>query len=427
MASEFYEPTLEYPSADGGTGGCAAGRYFKSAWIGLESSSAREAAESGSPPWDQTLDAVRERCAAVFGARFGKEQVTLFHNTTAGVHRVLSRLQHIIGQDSLTLLTTDLEYPGVIAALDENWQGRLVIAEVGHLIWEQQGSLVPLALQNAFMLAEPDVLYLSHVARATGYELPVGSLLSFARALNPRLVIVLDGAQAAGNILVDSQIVNEVDFYLTSGHKWLGGKPTLGVVLSAPEWMLSDPSQSYSRKFGSAGTGIAEALRSFLKALEEFVDPHGLEDPRKRQGRIAAHNTYLAGVFADRVRHQEEIPGTAPHRPTNGIVTIPDVPEGIVMSLVHSGFEVSWLSTEPWRTVEGGQAPGKQNRFLIRVDPRVDDVSIREARLRQTGVGPVFPPLGSMRACFHLYHGEDDVVALATAFLAARARSDAAI
>ena len=417
MTDSRYEPTLKFRrSGEAGTGHCA-DLYFDSASIGLESLCARDAATQSTPEWEKALDAVKERCGVLFGTQFGKDQVMLFHNTTAGVQRVLSRLQHIIGHETLTLLTTDIEYPGIIAAVDENWQGRAVIAQVSQLVWDGKPQCVEPALRKAFMLTEPDVVYLSHIARATGFEVPVHNFLAFAKELNPRLVVIVDGAQAAGNIQVEPHLVNEVDFYVTSGHKWLGGRTTLGIVASSPEWRLSDPSQSYSRKSGSAGTGIAEALRSLLKALEEFVDPAGGEEPKARQERIANHNKRLAQRFVELLTEKFSTLKPVIEEPSNGIVTIPDVPDGIINTLWNKGFRFSRLRTEPWRTEEGGDAPGKRNRFFVTVGPDSDDVSIQEVRFRETGVGPPFPRAGALRLCFHLYHRDDDVQKLVEAVL----------
>jgi selenocysteine lyase/cysteine desulfurase len=57
------------------------------------------------------------------------------------------------------------------------------------------------------------------------------------RALAPhddRIMLVVDGAQAVGNISVGREVLSASDFYATSGHKWLLGKSSLGFLVSNP-------------------------------------------------------------------------------------------------------------------------------------------------------------------------------------------------
>lgn len=381
-----------------------ASRHFNAAWIGIESIEGEKAAATGSTTWEKALSAVQQKCAQLCGT--GGDRVTVHHNTTAGVQRVFSRINHLLGRQVATLLTTDLEYPGIIASVDENWQGRMVMASVADMVWGRRGREVERALQRAFLLAEPDVVYVSHVARASGFELPLKAFASFVREVNPRTVIIADGAQALGNIAVDSEVLDLVDFYVASGHKWLCGRTTLGIVYSAPAWRLHDPAQAYSRRSGSGGTGSEHALRSLAKSLDEFLARKG---GKARMPQVAKHNAALARYFLDRL---EEVGCTVRvvsrqrNWMLNGIVSILG-PDSALLDRIHqAGLSVSHLVEEQWRGPEGGDAPG--SRFLVRVSPTGASIEVnRQPDFRN--LSAPLPPGGVLRVCFHVYHSRADV------------------
>ena len=193
-----------------------------------------------------------------FGKLIGQPShtVCVFHNTTAGVQRILLRLSHLLGRSDATLLLTDLEYPGIVSAVDETWTGKVVMAQVAPLIWRGEADRITQKIEQSILLSRPSVVYFSHVARATGYRIEEG-LVGFIRRIMPRSVIVFDGAQACGNIHIGDDLLPNIDFYLTSGHKWLCGQQTLGLVYAHESWGLKDPAQSYSMTRVSTGSAVA--------------------------------------------------------------------------------------------------------------------------------------------------------------------------
>lgn len=393
-------------------GGASVSNYFNAASIGLESKEAREAAESGPPDWNQALDSVQYGCATLLGVP--QNHVSIYHNTTAAIQRVFVRVGHVLARETATLFTTDVEYPGIIALADENWHGRIVMAEIGDLIWRNRFKHIEESIRRAFLVAKPDVVYLSHITRASGYRFPLETLLPYMKQINPRIVIIIDGAQAVGNIVVGPDILELVDFYVTSGHKWLSGRTTLGILYAPPMWRVSDPAQSYSRLSGSGGTGNLQALWSLNKALEEFIRTEPGMESGARMKMIADYNASLARQFVQKCRQRKL------HLPLfvqdeqwrhSGIVPLINYPRAFAEALERDGkCAISWLRDEPWTTVEGGDAPGP--RFLLRVH-NGSQVVIRRTRFRDEFIGPPVPPNGVLRVCFHLYHGATDVAALA--------------
>lgn len=63
----------------------------------------------------------------------------------------------------------------------------------------------------------------SHVSPETGWELPVAALADRVRAF-PRCRLMVDGAQAWGNVAVDAAATG-ADYYVLLGHKWLLAPP----------------------------------------------------------------------------------------------------------------------------------------------------------------------------------------------------------
>lgn len=83
------------------------------------------------------------------------------------------------------------------------------------------------------------------------------------------LITVVDGAQALGNIEISADGMAEVDYYVTSAHKWLRGNTTLGIVRGRRD--CQDGSQSLSTPGVMAATGNIEDLMSAHAAAKRFL------------------------------------------------------------------------------------------------------------------------------------------------------------
>lgn len=398
--------------------GRVAGRFFNSAFIGFEPEKARTVASDESVEWPEALDRVKARYTRLMGLT--REHHTVFYNTTAGVQRIILRLTHILDGQPATLLTTDMEYPGIMSLLDEHWHGRLVIAQVGNEVWRGRAEKVSKLLREAVLLVEPDVIYVSHIARATGYRVSE-SVIDFARTVNPRVVIALDGAQAVGNIAVSESLLRKVDFYVTSGHKWLSGREPLGVVTAEPAWKLPDPAQSYSRKEGSGGTGNLQCLRSLGETLKDFVDEPSRKARALRKSKIARieeWNRVRAWEFTTLLRERrvpvQVVSRKWPEWARSGIVTVSGGSEEISAALSvperTKRIEYTRLEDEAWVSHEG--APGPGERFLLAPPDEGRPPDITRGSLRQDRWGPPMPQDGASRFCFHYCHTKKHVVEL---------------
>ena len=304
-----------------------------------------------------------------------------------------------------TLLISDLEYPGIVSLVDENWQGRLVMAQVANLVWSGKPALVQDLLERSISIARPSVIYLSHVARTNGYCLNE-SLLAYIREVNPKAIIVIDGAQAIGNIYVSRSFLEKVDFYVTSGHKWVSAHQTLGIVYAHERWKLPDPAQSYSMRAGSGGTGNLATLRSLPPALKDFNGVLADIAPKEQMRRIEGHNAQLAGQFSIAMKDLGLTcvgvdSGSSDYEwRWNGLVTIQNAPERLVDELTKDGT-ITALRSEEWRDQVGGRP--RAARFLLKCNPRTGTVTFtNNVDLREKFV-PI-PAAGCLRFCFHYYH-----------------------
>lgn len=394
-----------------------AGYYFNAAMIGVESDEAKRAAQSSaaeSPPdfdvFNNAVARVQRETASILGV--DEREITVFHNTTAAVERVIQRVCQELQYASATLLTSDLEYPGIIAHLDEAWPGRVAFARVSKFLWQGEAELVEECLREAVLLSRPEVVYLSHVARSSGYQISE-RLIDFIREVNPRTVIILDGAQAVGNIVVDSDLLKSVSFYVTSGHKWLGGRPALGLVYAEQDWLIADPAQGYSKRSGSGGTGSLDALQSLGVALTDFSEPsaRSATGDYARMREIARHNARLArrlcdGLTSVRGVHALPVVNEGAWR-LNGIVTLISGGDKLSVHLIKNGFQHAFLHQEPLRSSEGREnhAPRFSIEFRLGYDRYDTDVRRCDFRTMPSAI----PATGCARLSLHYYHHNRDV------------------
>lgn len=416
--------------------------FFNAASIGIVPTNSQAEADRRSSPeagvaWSDAVEEVRRGVGALLGVQ--STYLTLYHNTTAGVQRIFTRLGHLVGRGTPTLLTTDLEYPGIMALADENWQGRLVVVEVADLIWQRKAHLVEAVLRKAVLLTRPTVVYISHISRASGYQLR-SSFLTFLRRTLPRIVIIVDGAQAVGNCTVSQDFLELSDFYVTSGHKWLCGLPTLGIVHAHDSWKIDDPAQGYSLASGSRGTGSLGSLLSLARSVEDLNGGSTGEAPASRGQAIAEHNVALAKEFvkllkAARIRSVPSEQTEPKEWKWNGIVVLPS-PSRDLRSELSLKADFCTILDEAWRQrLLGGSARGC--RFFLRLG--LDKETKEIARWKNGSGGPErlevgfrrvkldeqtspFPPGGAIRFCFHYYHCLRDVRRLADSIIRLKRR-----
>lgn len=172
--------------------------------------------------------------------RVAPENLVLFNTTTEAVRRAVEFSRDTVLQDKIhTVLTTDSEYSTTLELLPETF-GHDVVHRVSIrksvLEGTSQRAITHRVVQDIAKL-RPQLIALSHVLHGPGFIMPIADILDEIdklegdKTLGQRPVVLIDGAQAIGQIDVDpDRITNRVDVYVTSGHKWMLGKPSLGIL-----------------------------------------------------------------------------------------------------------------------------------------------------------------------------------------------------
>ena len=200
-------------------------------------------------PTLEAAERVREQAAALLGCTAAEMVVT--RSTTDGINAVAQGLGLAPGQ---RVLITDQEHPGGRSAWEYLAQRGIGLDVVPIPIGENDAQAVVDRIARALTPATR-VVSVSHVLSSTGFRMPVAQIARVARSRGALLVV--DGAQSAGNVAVDVKQLG-CHAYATSGHKWLMGPKGTGLLYLASE--LGDairPIQCYdSRAVYSHSSGV---------------------------------------------------------------------------------------------------------------------------------------------------------------------------
>jgi selenocysteine lyase/cysteine desulfurase len=171
---------------------------------------------------EQAQDAVRGTAAAFLGCT--RDEIVLTSSTTEGMNWVAEGLRLKPGD---RILTTDQEHPGGRSCWDH-------LARTGGIVIDEVK--IPTDLHDAAAIVDrfsqairpaTRVLSFSHLLTSTGLRMPVAPLAQLAR--DRSAISVVDGAQAAGGVVVDVKALG-ADVYVTSGHKWLLAPKGTGIL-----------------------------------------------------------------------------------------------------------------------------------------------------------------------------------------------------
>lgn len=387
--------------------------FFDSATIGLNSSELCDDDFTGD--WKSVVNTTKDCFAKIINATNNK--ISLFHNTTSAVQRVLTQLNNYSPFQGHTLLTSDVEYPGIYAAANEIWEGPICIVKISDLIYDTGSINEELVLDRickAIRTCRPSVLYFSHVTRSQGYVFDINEISKIADRYLPYKFFIVDGAQSVGNIDVDVNLLPYVDAYVTSGHKWLCGPQHIGILFSSRSWLLEDPAQSYSETVKSSGTGNKEVLSKFTNALQLFYSLDG-----NRMKEIQSHNSLLANKFIANLSNEFEVIGGSNYLSRNGIVVFrPKIKSFKMNEIVVSSFVDSEKSKEckasftelhpedvtflPWCNL--------RLRYTFSVPKQLNNIPSTKNLLKKINNGMYIQHTGQWyRVCFHFYHSSNMV------------------
>ena len=422
--------TIQADQVDGNLG--PESKYFDWGFLAYIPPVRREQAVADlSEPWSALMKTARSRLARVVPPPHGPQYLyspdhfTLFYNTTGAFQRVLSRVARGFGDSLPTLLTTDLEFPGCVAAIDDAWSGRLVVAQLAERLMAGEGdqdAALADAVIRAANFVKPRVVFLSHVMRTTGQVLSP-RVVDYLRAANPRVIIILDGSQAVGNVVVRRELLETVDFYVGCGHKWLGGMTSSGFVWQKNTnrriWDLSDPAQSTSFPGYLGGTGNAAAWISLTQSLTDLIGRG--RAPHTRQQRLALKSRRHAALFLEELgddrRYFSIVTPLRQGLPPTGMLILrmlETTGAAVIPGLKEAGYVFTTLGDEvvPW-----SDAPGRFAIGFDRVGPAVTPITGSTTGAHPASTQP------EIRFCFRWSHSDADVRALARTVRASLPRS----
>lgn len=248
--------------------------YMNAGWAGpspsqvverMRDAGARESAGGPAGPEGRAFaSAVEEEARTEAAHLFNVDpaDVLITHGTSEGVAIALFGLDWQPGD---VLLTTDLEHPGIDSPV-------AVLEERGVEI--RRASIPPDASADACVEAfrsgldsRVKVAALSHVMFTTGLRVPAEEIVAAAHEAGA--LVLLDGAQTGGHIAMDFAAMG-VDFYATSGQKWLMGPTGSGAFYVRP-----DRRELLKPLLRLSGTGFRSGLAQYSLASQGVAERAG--------------------------------------------------------------------------------------------------------------------------------------------------------
>ena len=193
-------------------------------------------------------------------------------------------------------------------------------------------------VERHFQLDKPAMICLTQVSNVTGYMPPVDRILKAARGVNPAVITLVDGAQAAGLSPVDMPLVDALVF---SGHKSLYGPYGIAGIAFGGNWRpqplhyggtgtvseSTDMPASGPSRF-EAGSHNISALAGLNAALK-WLNKTGREAINTK---IARRTQQLVDMLADSYSVQLYLPGDLSQH--HGVVSF--AVEGVAPQAVES-------------------------------------------------------------------------------------------
>jgi L-cysteine/cystine lyase len=285
--------------------------------------------------------------AGIFGA--DADEIALTHSATEGLGIALMGMTWSPGDE---VITTFEEHPGLLlplALLARRFGVITRYADIGN-----GASGVVEALSNRIS-SRTRVIAISHVLWSTGSLLPLREIGELAR--RHRLMVVVDGAQSAGQVPVDLHAMG-VDAYAMAGQKWLCGPEATGLLYVrrdrfadiAPTYVRygqSDPSGYFIPAEGAKRYEIGEfyspAIAAQEAALRWLRDEVGFDWAYDRIARLGAE-------FRRRLLGIDGVTVITPSEPMAGLVNFTIAgfsPQEVTTQLYERGYTIRYVATAP--------------------------------------------------------------------------------
>lgn len=172
-------------------------------------------------------------------------------------------------------------------------------------------------IEELFYIEPPNLLCLTQVSNVFGLVIPIAEIITAARSVNPDVLVIVDGAQAAG--LLPLPMV-EIDALIFSGHKSFYGpygiagiafnrtwRPQLflfggtGTMSDSIDMPVTGPSRFEVGSHNiSAIAGLNAALKWLSETGRETIVAHTLELTQALQESLASLDKVTTYMLADR-------------------------------------------------------------------------------------------------------------------------------
>lgn len=285
--------------------------------------------------------------AALFGA--DPDEIALTHSATEGLGTALIGLTWNPGDEIVTTLE---EHPGLMMPLALLARRFGVVTRYADIGDGASGVVEALASQ---ITSRTRLIALSHVLWSTGAVLPLRDISELARRYE--LMVVVDGAQSAGQVPVDLHAMG-IDAYAMAGQKWLCGPEATGLLYIrkdrfadiAPTYVRYgqfEPSGYFIPAEGAKRYEIGEFYRPAVAAQETALrwlrDEVGFE---WAYDRIAA----LGADFRRRLTSIDGVTVVTPTEPMAGLVNFNIAglrPQEVATQLYERGYTIRYVESVP--------------------------------------------------------------------------------
>ncbi len=232
--------------------------------------------------------------------------ITLTENVTAGCNIALWGIDWQPGD---SILMTDCEHPGVIAAVGEISRRFGVKVEICSILSTlNQGD--PVAIIQQSLTPRTRLLVMSHLLWNTGQILPLKEIVDLCHNYptdNHPIQVLVDAAQSVGSLPLNLP-ESGIDYYAFTGHKWLCGPAGVGgLYISENAFTTLHPTfigwrsieidsdgQPQNWKNNGKKFEIATSAYPEYAGLREAIAIHRQwGDPQQRYQRICELSNYL--------------------------------------------------------------------------------------------------------------------------------------
>jgi cysteine desulfurase len=207
----------------------------------------------------KALDACRAEMAQRLGC--AADSVVFTSGGTESNHLGLHACCHAFAHGGVlwNSATTHPSLTGPVGALDETWQ----VETMPLTAW---GAVDPSKLSD---LPPPDVVVLEWVNNEAGFVQPVAAVAAAAIAMNPKVCILVDGAQGVGKLPLPA--LASIAAFSFAGHK-IGAPVGIGAIVLNPSLKLAPLTRGGGQERGwRPGTVALPLIRAFGAALERIA------------------------------------------------------------------------------------------------------------------------------------------------------------